>query len=64
MESLTIECPDALVESLDRLVREGYIADEQQAVVEALRRFIDSHQPELIESQIRSDIEWGLHGQD
>ena len=35
-----------------------------QAVIEALRRFLDSHRPELVESQILADVQWGLHGSD
>ena len=46
------------------MVREGWVADEQQALIEALRRFLDSHRPELIESQVSSDVLWGLHGKD
>lgn len=64
MTTLSIECPDGLAEQLRRLVSEGWVVDEQQALVEALRRFLDSHRPELIESQVRSDVQWGLHGKD
>jgi predicted transcriptional regulator len=64
MKTLSIQCPDALVERLEELARQGWIGDPQQVVVEALRRFLDSHRPELIASQIKADIEWGLHGDD
>jgi hypothetical protein len=46
------------------MVREGWIADEQQALIEAMRRFLDSHGPQLIESRVLSDVEWGLHRND
>jgi hypothetical protein len=29
---------------------------------EALRRFVDTHRPELMEKFIHADVEWGLHG--
>jgi len=64
MKTLSIECPDGLAERLEQMVREGWVADQQQAMVEALRRFLDSHRPELIESQVLADVEWGLHGKD
>jgi len=64
MKTLHIQCPDLLADRLARLVREGWVADEQQALVEALRRFLDSHRPELIESQVLADVNWGLHGKD
>jgi len=64
MKAINIECPDWLADRLARFVREGWVADEQQAMIEALRRFLDSHRPELIESQVLADVEWGLHGSD
>jgi metal-responsive CopG/Arc/MetJ family transcriptional regulator len=64
MKTLTIEFPDSLAEQLDRLVDEGWIASRDQAVVEALRGFLDSRRPELIEKQVMADVEWGLHGDD
>ena len=64
MTMLRLECPDELADRLRKLVRDGWVADEQQALIEALRRFLDSHRPELIESQTLADVEWGLHGND
>jgi hypothetical protein len=64
MKTFNIECPDWLADRLTLLVREGWVVNEQQAIIEALRRFLDSHRPELIQSQILSDVEWGLHGND
>ena len=31
---------------------------------EAIRRYVDSHRPDLMEKFIRDDIEWGLQGND
>ncbi len=64
MKTLSIALPDALADRLEQYVREGWVADSEQAVVEALRRFLDSHRPGLIERQILGDVEWGLHGRD
>ena len=64
MKTLCVECPDELMGRLTHMVAEGWVADEQQAVIEALRRFLDSHRPELSESQILADVDWGLHGND
>jgi Arc/MetJ-type ribon-helix-helix transcriptional regulator len=60
MKTLTIQCPDSLADRLERLVRAGWVVDEQQAVIEALRRFLDSHRPEIVESQVLADVEWGV----
>ena len=62
--TLHIECPDWLAQRLDDMVREGWVADREQAVLESLRRFVDTHRPELIESQLMADLQWGLHGDD
>jgi metal-responsive CopG/Arc/MetJ family transcriptional regulator len=62
MTSVQVQFPEELAKRLDHLVEQGWVADRQQAIIEALRRFLDAHRPELIESQIRADLEWGLHG--
>ena len=64
MKTISIECPDVLADRLDQLVHDGWVADSQQALIEALRRYLDSHRPELTESQILSDVKWGLNGTD
>ena len=64
MKTLVVECPDQLHERVNALVRDGWAKDVGQAVTEALRRFLESHRPELVESQIRADMEWGLRGDD
>ena len=62
MKTMTIECPDQLAGQLDEFIREGWAVDARAAIVEALRRFLESHRPEIARSQVRADIEWGLHG--
>ncbi len=64
MKTLTIECPDGLADDLDSFVKAGWAADTQETVLEALRKFLDSHRPDLIRKQILDDVEWGLHGND
>jgi len=61
MTTLTIECPDDLAQRLEALVRAGWVPSEQQAMIEALRRFLASHRPEISKSQVRTDVGWGLH---
>ena len=36
MKTLCVECPDELMGRLTHMVAEGWVADEQQAVIEAL----------------------------
>lgn len=56
--------PRRLAEAVEELVREGWYADSQAVVVDALRRFLASHRPELMERFVREDVEWGLRGRD
>ena len=64
MKTLTVECPDQLVEQLDGYVKDGWAAGVGEAVVEAIRRFLDSHRPDIARAQVLADVEWGLHGKD
>jgi metal-responsive CopG/Arc/MetJ family transcriptional regulator len=64
VKTIAVECPDRLHEQLDTLAREGWIKNPEQAVLEALRRFLDSHRPDLQRAQILSDVQWGLHGRE
>lgn len=64
MKTIMIACPNSLADQLEALAREGYVADQQQASIDAIRRYIEAHRPELIESQIRADVQWGLRGED
>ena len=63
MKTIALECPDEMHERLQTLAREGWIKNPEQAALEALRRFLDSHRPDLQRSQLMGDVQWGLHGQ-
>lgn len=64
MKIIQLECPDILANSLDQLVQEGWLSSPTEGFLEALRRYLDSHRPELLTKQIEADVEWGLHGND
>jgi predicted transcriptional regulator len=64
MKTIAIECPDDLHEQLQALARQGWIQNPEQAALEALRRFLDSHRPDLQRTQILSDVQWGLNGRE
>jgi len=64
MKTITVECPDHLHQQLHEMVQSGWIKNQQEAMLEALRRFLDSHRPELQEEQILKDVAWGLKGND
>jgi Arc/MetJ-type ribon-helix-helix transcriptional regulator len=64
MKTLMVQCPDPLADELERFVRDGGFPDTGQMVVEALRRFLESHRPEIVRKQALDDVTWGLHGKD
>jgi Arc/MetJ-type ribon-helix-helix transcriptional regulator len=64
MRKIQTEVPEQLYKRATDLVKEGWFRDEKDIFSEAIRRFLDTHQSELMEKFIRDDVEWGLHGND
>jgi len=64
MKTIQTEVPEHLYKNAIALVKEGWFRDEKDIFSEAIRRFLDSHRPELMGKFILDDVEWGLHGQD
>jgi len=62
MKTVETTIPDKLDRAIDELVARGWFSNRNQVVREAIRRFLDAHQPELMEKFVRQDVEWGLRG--
>ncbi len=60
--SIQAELPEKLLEEAREYVQAGWAADFNQLVVDALRRYLESHSAGLAEAFIREDVEWGIHG--
>lgn len=58
------ELPRDLVLRAQTYVAQGWAADLDWLLAEALRRYLTTHSSELAESFLREDVAWGLHGQD
>lgn len=56
--------PVRLLAQVESLVRDGWFQDIDDLIADALRRYSDSHQPDLMERYIREDVEWGLRGKE
>ena len=63
-KTVQTDIPENLYKGAVALVKEGWFRDEKELFSEAIRRFLESHQPELMDQYIREDVEWGLHGED
>jgi len=58
----TIKLPPQLAEEVNLHIQEGWFADLNSLVVEALRRYMETHKGELLGRFIEEDVEWGLKG--
>ncbi|MBI3353522.1 MAG: CopG family transcriptional regulator [Nitrospirae bacterium] len=64
MKAICTELPDKVYEEVKLLVEKGWFKNEDDIVLEALRRFLDIHKVELMEKFIREDVQWRLHGKE
>jgi Arc/MetJ-type ribon-helix-helix transcriptional regulator len=56
------DIPVRLYNEMQILVEAGWFRNVDELMLDALRRFMDSHRSELMERFIRQDVEWGLRG--
>jgi Arc/MetJ-type ribon-helix-helix transcriptional regulator len=56
------DVPASLFSQAQKLVDAGWFSSIDEMVLDALRRFLDSHRQELIEDFIKEDVKWGLNG--
>jgi len=60
--TIQTEVPVRLLTEMQELVEAGWFRDLNELMLDALRRFVESHRAELMERFIREDVEWGLYG--
>jgi hypothetical protein len=58
------ELPPELTKQARSFVADGWAADFNQLLTDALRRFLESHSASMSEEFVNSDLKWGLHGND
>ena len=66
MEKVRIEAqlPAVLADQARAFVADGCAKDLDELLAEALRRFLESHAPELMAAFMKEDVRWGLRGND
>jgi Arc/MetJ-type ribon-helix-helix transcriptional regulator len=66
VETTTVraELPIRLVAQMESLIDDGWFQNINDLIVDALRRFLETHRSELMEGYIWQDVEWGLRGKD
>lgn len=63
-QRIEAEIPAQLFTEMQSLVDAGWFRSVDDIVLDALRRFLDSHREELMHGLLREDLEWGLRGRD
>lgn len=58
--TLETQIPAKLVAEMEALVEAGWFRDRDTLLTEALRRYLESHRPQLLERFARDDVAWGL----
>ncbi len=59
-KTVQTELPTRLLVEMESLVNQGWFRDTDVLIAGALRRFLESHRPELMEHHIWKDVDWGL----
>ena len=59
---VVIDLPPRLREEVQAYIKQGWALDLNSLVIEALRRYLESHKTELTEHFFWRDVEWGLKG--
>jgi Arc/MetJ-type ribon-helix-helix transcriptional regulator len=62
--TLEAEIPARVLDGLKSLVEAGWFRNLDDVIVDALRRYLESHRSELLDELILEDVEWGLRGTD
>jgi Arc/MetJ-type ribon-helix-helix transcriptional regulator len=64
MQTATVqaEVPAQLFTQMEALVEQGWFQNTNDLILDALRRLVETHRPELMEEHLRKDVEWGLYG--
>jgi Arc/MetJ-type ribon-helix-helix transcriptional regulator len=62
--TLRTEVPSRLLAEMQSLVDAGWFRSLDEVMLDARRRFLDSHREDLMQGLLREDVEWGLCGKD
>ena len=57
MKTVQTEVPEQLYAQLRSLVTLGWFQDEGDVIQDALRRFLETHRPDIMDEFVRQDVE-------
>ncbi len=64
METVPAKITGRLSAEMDEIINEGWYANRSEFIRDAIRDKIKSVKMEVLESAIKEDAKWGLHGKD
>ena len=62
--TLETRLPAKLHQEVERLVDIGWYNDTNDVLLDALRRFLNTHRVDALERHVHEDVEWGLYGRE
>ncbi|HEY1859936.1 MAG TPA: hypothetical protein VGG61_06260 [Gemmataceae bacterium] len=62
MKHLKFDIPNHLYRQMETLIKQGWFRDQEEILNLALRKFLNSNRPKLLQQFLREDVEWGQSG--
>jgi len=63
METIPAKLTKKLVIEMDEIVNEGWYANRSELVRDAIRDIVRKIRSQRMETVIKEDVQWGLHGE-
>ncbi len=61
-KTIRVKVPNQIIAGMDDLIKEGWFPSREYIIEKALKKFLNSNRPELLEKAILEDVEWGMRG--
>jgi metal-responsive CopG/Arc/MetJ family transcriptional regulator len=61
-KTMRVSLPGELIAELDDRISEGWFPSRDLVVEKAMKKFLNSHRPEILEKHILEDVKWALGG--
>jgi len=62
METVPAKLTRRIVDEMEELIEQGWYANKSELIRDAIRDLIKKQKIVQLESAIKEDIKWGLHG--
>ncbi len=62
MQTVPTKLTEKLVIEIEDLIKDGWYANKSELIRDAVRDLINKTKMQKLETAIKEDVEWGLHG--